>query len=283
MKISDSHTDFLTNIESVIVREQYIKAIKQYGVQNISCAVFTTNKMLKIEDIRDYANELDKFSKKYSINLLLSIEDLGFAKIQKDIEEIIKLKPMSVTLTWNYDNQFGGGANTRLGLSTCGKECVKLLEHNNILIDTAHMSKQMFWDFCNITQKPIYNSHSNIYCLKRHKRNLTYKQLNKIVKSNGYLGLTLYDEFVSKGLISSKDICFQFDYLIQRFGYKNFGLGTDLYGIDIDHLPIDVKGYEDINNIVNELKKLGYNNEVIDCLMYKNFERFLNRVDILKM
>lgn len=278
MKISDSHTDFLTSIESVLDREQYIQEIKQYGAQNISCAVFTTSNKLEVEDVIHYANELDNLRAKYNINLLLSIEDLGFVKIKKDIDEIIKLKPISVTLTWNYANQFGGGTNSKLGLSIYGKECVKILEQNNILVDTAHMSRQMFWEFCKITTKPIYNSHSNIYSLKRHKRNLTNKQIDKIVKSNGYLGLTLYDEFISKDLITSKDISLQFDYLVQKFGYKNFGLGTDLYGIDVAHLPIDVKGYKDINQVVNELKKIGYNREVIDCLIYKNFETFLERI-----
>lgn len=283
MKISDSHTDFLTMIDSLENKDQYIKQIKQDGAQNISCAVFTTNNGLIVEDVKNYAFELKSLRNKYNIKLLLSIEDLGFVKDEDDLNKIIKLNPISVSLTWNHINQFGGGANSKLGLTTWGKKCVKLLEQNNILIDTAHMSKRMFWDFCKITTKPIYNSHSNIYSLKRHKRNLTDKQIDKIVKSNGYLGLTIYDEFISKSLITSKDIAFQFDYLIQRFGYKNFGLGTDLYGIDVEHLPIDVKDYGDINQVVIELKKLGYNKEVVDCLIYKNFENFLNRINIIKI
>ena len=141
------------------------------------------------------------------------------------------------------------------------------------------MSRKSFWDFCKITNLTIYNSHSNIYSLKYHKRNLTDKQIAKIVESNGYLGLTLYDKFISNSSITSKDIANQFDYLIKKFGYKNFGLGTDLYGIDNSHLPTDVNGYNQLYNLASALKLLGYNQTIISHILYKNFENFLKRID----
>lgn len=278
MRISDSHTDFLTSIETAKDREKYIEEISTLGKHTISCAVFTTEKGIGVAEIKDYARELAILNKKYDINLLLSIEDLGFVRERNDLEEIIKLHPISTTLTWNDANQFGGGASSNLGLTPLGREYVRTLENNNILIDTAHMSRRAFWDFVRITNRPIYNSHSNIYALKRHRRNLTDRQIAKIVETNGYLGLTFYDEFVSRGKITARDIALQFDYLIKRFGYHNFGLGTDLYGIDIDHLPTGLKGYRDIDNLICELQNLGYNDEVIDRLIYKNFEHFLIRI-----
>lgn len=278
MKISDSHTDFLTSIENVEVREDYIREISTLDKHTISCAVFTTDKDLRVNDIKNYAEELAVLRNKYDINLLLSIEDLGFMREDKDLTCIIKLNPISATLTWNLANQFGGGANSDIGLTSLGKEYVKILENNNILIDTAHMSRRTFWDFVRITKLPIYNSHSNIYSLKRHKRNLTDKQIAKIVETNGYLGLTFYDKFISKGKITAQDIAHQFDYLIKKFGYHNFGLGTDLYGIDISHLPTDLKAYQDIDNLAHELKNLGHTDEIINCITCKNFENFLIRI-----
>ncbi|MBQ8522857.1 MAG: dipeptidase [Clostridia bacterium] len=281
MKISDSHTDFLTSIKYSSDRQNYIKQIKEYGAKNISCAVFTTNKGFSIDRISQYLNELDSFGKKYNINLLLSIEDIGFIKSNDEFDKLIALRPISVTLTWNYANQFAGGSYTDLGLSNLGKKYVKLLEENNILVDTAHLSQSSFWDFCKLSKLPIYNSHSNIYNLKHHNRNLTDKQIKQIVKTDGYLGITMYDQFISKNKITSKDLAYQFDYLIKNFGYKNFGLGTDLHGIDYDNLPLDIKGYNDLNNFVKQLKYLGYNKDIIDCILYKNFEDFVNRINCM--
>lgn len=279
MNISDSHTDFLTSIENKIDRENYVQQIVNWGVKNISCAVFTTEKMLQVKDIIQYAKELEILKEKYNTNLMLSIEDLGFIDNIQDLNQIIKLQPFSVTLTWNQANQFGGGAFSKLGLTDLGKSYVNILERNKILVDTAHMSRKSFWDFCKITCLPIFNSHSNIYSLKPHPRNLTDKQIEKIVKSNGYLGLTFYDQFVSNQHISSKDIAMQFDYLIKKFGYKNFGLGTDLYGVNTNNLPIDIKGYNQISAITKQLKLLGYNSKTMNQLLYKNFEDFLKRIN----
>ena len=275
MKISDSHTDFLTAIKNIEEREKYVSKIKSLGAKNISCAIFTTDKNMTMQDVITYSKELDWLQNKYGINLLLSIEDLGFIKNKEELQQIISLHPISVTLTWNYANQFGGGAHSNIGLSDWGKHCVSLLEQNNIFIDTAHMSRKSFWNFCKITKFPIFNSHSNLYALKRNARNLTDKQIEQIVKSNGYLGLTLYDRFISNSKISCKDIALQYDYLIKRFGYRNFGLGTDLYGVETNHLPYDIKDYGGILKLANELRSLGYSHKIVDCILYRNFENFL--------
>ncbi len=277
IRISDSHTDFLTVITSSKSREDYVKELSHLGLFNISCAIFTTDKKFNIQDIKKYADELNHYREKFQLNLILSIEDLSFIRDTEELHSLIKLRPISTTLTWNHINQFGGGANTTQGLTSLGRECIGILEDNRVLIDTAHMSRRTFWQFTRLTKYPIYNSHSNINSLKSHNRNLTDRQILKIVQSDGYLGLTWYDNFVNADNITARDISLQFDYLIKRFGYKNFGIGSDLYGIDDGHLPANLKSYSEINNLILELRNLGYNEEVIDCLIYKNYEDFLSR------
>lgn len=281
IKIADSHNDFMTKITAK-EKDCYLSQCQKVGVKIISCAIFTSNLKLCIDDLYNFKNEIVKLKNKYKdIFLLFSIEDIGFIH-EEDIDKFIKLRPISCTLTWNFDNQLAGGAFGGKSITKFGEEVIHKLENENIFVDTAHMNKKSFWKFCKLTKKPIYNSHSNIYDLKRHKRNLTDKQIEMIVKSNGYLGLTIYDKFVGKeGKVDSKTIALQFDYLIKKFGYKNFGLGTDFYGIDINNLPKDIKSYEDIEKIVRELKKLGYSEKIIECILYKNYEDFLKRNNLI--
>ena len=275
--ISDSHTDFITELNSLEEKEKYVKNIKQQGAEKISCAVFTTQKKLNLKQVEEFKEQIERLTAKYGVDLLFSVEDLGFLNIE-ETQKFIDLKPISTTLTWNFKNQFAGGTNSKKGLTKCGKEIVKTLEQNNILIDTAHLSRRAFWEFAKITTKPIYNSHSNINALCKHNRNLTNNQIKKIVETNGYLGLTIYDEFVVGRKITSLDIAKQFDYLIKNFGYLNFGFGTDLYGIDKDHLPVDIKNYLDLENKVsNHMFIMGYAREVVECIMHKNFDNFLKR------
>ncbi len=274
MKLCDAHTDFLTEIKTKEKREEYIKRIsKMCGA--ISCAVFTTNSTICLKDVENFKSELDYYNKKYHTNFLLSIEDLGFIKSIKELYELIKLKPISVTLTWNKENQFAGGAHTNIGLTKFCVETIKLLEENNILIDTAHLSRKSFHEFCKITTKPIYNSHSNINSIFKHKRNLTDNQIKKIVDSGGFLGLTFYEKFISNEKITLRDVANQFNYLVKKFGYKNFGLGTDLYGINNESLPTDFESYLDIEKLIKELKKLNCSKKLINAIINKNYKKFL--------
>ena len=271
MHISDSHNDFLTNLSKINI-EKYIKNLN--NIKLISCAIFTTNKQFNIKDINNYKKLINKLNKKYNLNLILSIEDLDFINNFHNLDKLIKLKPFSTTLTWNDANKFAGGANTDLGLTDQGILAITKLEENNILVDTAHMSRESFYNFTEISRLPIYNSHSNIDTLYSHSRNLTDDQISMIVNSNGYLGLTIYEKFISDHKISSLDIAMQFDYLIRTFSSYHFGFGTDFYGIDTEYLPTDISSYEDLNTVANTLLDLHHSHGVVERVMYKNFLDF---------
>ena len=66
-KISDSHTDILTEIKSKTKRENYFAQIKDY-VQTISCAVFTTNKKIDVTKIGKLKKEIEEYNNKYNLN-----------------------------------------------------------------------------------------------------------------------------------------------------------------------------------------------------------------------
>lgn len=280
--ISDSHTDFITELKRIKEKERYVQKLKQQKVGIINCAVFTSQQKLTIEQVQSYADDIKTLKAKYGVSLLFSVEDLGFLN-KEDLCMFLALKPISTTLTWHNKNQFAGGDMTNSGLTKQGKEIVEILEKNNIFVDTAHLSRKGFWQFAKITTNPIYNSHSNINSMHKHNRNLTDKQIKKIVETNGYLGLTIYDEFILGKRVSSLDVAKQFDYLIKKFGYLNFGFGTDFFGINKNNLPKDILNYLDLQNKVKKhLQDMGYSNTIIEHIMHKNFKSFLLRQKLIK-
>lgn len=269
MKICDLHTDFLTAISSKTKRENYAKnVLSKCGL--IVCAVFTTGKNIGLHDIEKYKEEIEFYNKKYGTNLVLSIEDIGFLKSIEEVKMLITLKPIMATLTWNYENKFAGGAKSNAGLTNLGKTAVKLFEQSGIFVDTAHLNRKSFFEFTKITTKPIICSHANIFAIHKNSRNLTNKQIETIIKSNGFLGLTVYQKFISKEKISSEEIAKQFDYLIKNYGDSNFGFGTDLFGIDKEFLPTNINTHLDLNNIALDLKFLGYSEKTISKICYIN-------------
>ena len=256
INLTDSHTDLVTALSSKFQKE-FIHNLPT-NVQAINCAVFTTDNSLCVKDIKKHKQQIQKLQKLTKTKLLFSVEDIGSISA-KEIDKLIKLKPFCVSLTWNFKNQYAGGAKSKGKITKLGKTTIKKLESNNVIIDTAHLNKKSFWKFVKITNKPILNTHSNINALHKNARNLTDKQIKTICDSNGFLGITIFDEFVKGGPINTYDIALQLDYLIKKFGHQNFGFGTDFFGIH--HLPTDLKTYDDIYKIANHLQNMGHSYE----------------------
>lgn len=270
MKICDTHNDFLTEIKTLREKIKYIKNLK--NVKTLGCAVFTTQQNLDLKKIKWLRNELYILQTYTKTKLLFTVEDIGSLNID-EVKALIKLKPFCVTLTWNEDNQYAGGANGESGLTELGVKAVNILENSGIIVDTAHLNRKSFEDFCKITKFPIFNSHTNINSIYSHNRNLRDEQIKHIVKSGGFVGITIYKDFISENEISSFDVAKQIDYLIKKFGYKNFGFGTDFFGIN--NYPKDIKNYLDLNIIKIHLKNFGYSNKIIKHIFYKNFIKFI--------
>ncbi len=272
-KICDAHTDFLTELKGEEL-ENYLEFLR--GTENIiSCAIFTTNGNFNVKKVEKLKNLI-----KNDANLLLSIEDLGFVKNLDELDKLIKLNPFSATLTWNADNQFAGGALGHGGITPLGKLAIEKLEANGVLVDSAHLNKKSFYMLARLTKNPLYCSHANIYTLHKHKRNLTDKQIKLIKNSGGFLGITIYQNFISSKKICARDIAMQIDYLIKNYGDNFFGFGTDLFGFDKNFLPTNIAGYKDFKNIKTALKNLGHRTKTINKIFYLNFYNFIKKLKI---
>lgn len=293
--VSDSHTDLLTslvdNVQKLKKEKSYFEStdfsktknkvfdyLLSQNVDILSLAVFTNNKNIQFKDLYLFKQIVEEYNQLELGRALISIEDIGFIKHFYGLQELVKLNPFSCTLTWNHDNQFSGGALGKSGLTEFGKFAVCYLEENNILIDTAHMNRKSFWEFVDLTSSPIFNSHTNIFSIYKNKRNLLDNQIKKIVETNGFMGITLYDKFIKNGSIKSFDIALQFNCLVEKFGINNFGFGTDFFGVDETNLPTDIKSYNDLYLVADHLCNFGYSSCDIKKLMHKNFSEFVSRV-----
>jgi membrane dipeptidase len=275
-KFCDSHIDLLTAIPQQNKREKYIKKIKKYGGDYISLAVFTTENKYSLANIEKFQKEVNYYNHKYDLHLLLSIEDFGAFDVD-DVKKLKKLNVFSSTLTWNNENQYAGGAMTQKGLTKLGKAAIAEFEREKVLIDCAHLSQKSFFDVANLSCQPIYNSHANIYSLFAHKRNLFDEQLSLIKDTNGFLGLSFYQKFISTNKISAFDIAKQFSYLFEKYGSKNWGIGSDFWGFDKYFSPFNLREYNDFDNLTNELTKIGFSKNDINSIFYKNFLDFIAR------
>lgn len=271
-KIFDLHNDYFLSLSKDSKKDNYLTKYDNAG--NIVSAIWTSEmneleSFEMLERARKFVNKREK--------LFLAVEDLHF--LNKDnLEKFVRMRPVYAGLTWNTCNALAGGAYETGRLSNFGKNVIKRLEENNILVDLAHLNENSFCDVAKQSSKPLFCSHSACYSLCNNARNLKDYQIKMIVESGGIFGLCLVSDFLS-GMKNSivNDILCHIDYLACHFGVDNLAIGTDFYGTK--HLPKGIKNYENlVSKVSSGLLKMGYTEKSINKIFYDNAHNFFNKM-----
>lgn len=273
-KICDLHNDLIT-AENFEKAKKYLTDNSKY-LNTLVLAVWTTHTQYNnFDDVKKLINKYRNFYIK--TKLLFGIEDISFIA-ETDFEKISELNPFYFSLTWNYENCFGGGAYSEIGLTDKGKKILDIMEQNKTVLDTAHLNEKTFWDCIENYNGHIINSHTCFNSVLKHKRNINDKQIQAILNKGGVIGLSFVGEFLCKDNVPKvDDVIRHVDYFINKFGSTGICLGTDFYGTD--NLPQNLKNYSDISLLVEKLYKIGYNKKTVDRLFNINLENFLRFTD----
>ncbi len=160
------------------------------------------SKMMMAKSVRD----IKKAVRQKKIATLLGVE--GGHMIENDLGNLVHLHKRGVryiTLTWNNSTNWATSAldeTTKAdslkhkGLTDFGKSVVKLMNDLGMLVDLSHVGEQTFWDAINITTKPVLVSHSCVYSLCPHRRNLKDDQIKAVGKNGGVIHLNFYSGFI---------------------------------------------------------------------------------------
>ena len=184
-----------------------------------------------------------------------------------------------ITLTWNANNEIGGGAFSEGGLTPFGVEFVKECERLGIVIDVSHLNRETFWDVAKITTKPFVASHSNADIVDNvygHKRNLDEVQIKAIRDRGGLIGLNFCYDFLQQqeypGLLSLGE---QIKYLLALGCEDVIALGSDYDGCDMIE---DLKCACSLENAYNTLLSQGFSKEILNKIFYENAQRFFEKI-----
>tara|TARA_X000000950_G_scaffold178263_1_gene216389 strand:+ start:1 stop:1083 length:1083 start_codon:yes stop_codon:yes gene_type:complete len=103
------------------------------------------------------------------------------------------------SLDWvssNYDEVYNLSKLKTVGLNNFGKEVIKICQENKVLVDVSHIGEKSFWDIDSVSSKPYIASHSSVYNLCPHFRNLKDDQIEAIKNKKGLIGLNPYPFFI---------------------------------------------------------------------------------------
>ena len=192
----------------------------------------------KIVKVYNYADLLQAV-KQHKIAAMFGVE--GGHMIEDDLnklDSLFKRGARYLTLTHNIAPFWATSAADETtkpnlphkGLTDFGKQVVMRMNQLGMMIDVSHAGDQTFWDIIQITTKPIIASHSSVYSLVPHRRNLKDEQIKAIAKNGGVIQVNFNPGFIDSSF-GKKETAFLKSHGAENDSLIKSGMG-DFYAMD---------------------------------------------------
>lgn len=321
--VIDMHCDLLLYLERHSGRSPFDRAsrcsfpqLKQGHVKLQVCAVFTQTDPHSVQKGSLQAQIYQEFPLRYpkdvahytpnwnlqsqQIATLMAFENAsGFCGEGEPFLEGIKRlhhfiqsisKPLYISLTWNTENRFGGGALTQKGLKEDGKRLLEELHQKRIALDLSHASDALAYEVIEYIDGhqldiPLMASHSNARAIASVPRNLPDDLAKEIFRRGGPIGLNLCRLFIGE----NEDFMLKhIAHWLELGGENHIVLGTDFF-YDAD-LPLGFQhgkeiffpNYQDASCYGRLLeflqKELNLSDALIEKLAYCNALNFIKHL-----
>ena len=171
------------------------------------------------------AVDIIKAAKQKKLAVLFGVE--GGHMIENDLNKLNALYNRGVrymTVTWNNSTDWatsaldetspptplhsverGADSLRKKGLTDFGKQVIKRMNELGMLVDLSHECEQTFCDIMKETSKPVLVSHSCVYALCPHRRNLKDEQIKAVAKNGGVIHLNFYSGFLDPAFEARSD------------------------------------------------------------------------------
>lgn len=244
------------------------------------------------EDVLGYAKEQEKKNKKYialvkdkfqadkavskgKCAAILAVE--GGAVLAGDLENINRMATYGVkviTLTWNGSNELGNGCFSKDtgGLTTLGKQAVKIMSKHGMITDVSHLNEAGFWDVADIAEKPFIASHSVSATVNNHPRNLTDKQFAQIRDCGGVVGVNLCKDQL--GRLDFETVYHHIAHFCEQSGENTVAIGSDFDGTT---LPTPWNNVTVMEQLAGFLLKKGFSYKLVDKIFFENAYNFFEK------
>ena len=230
------------------------------------------------------AKDIERNKKRHKLSLVMGLENAY--PIGRDLSRLqvfYDLGTRIVTLCHNYDNDVCDASRypekTWGGLSPFGKELVREMNRLGILVDCSHASTQTLYDCLELSTAPVICSHSCVYAIKDHPRNLTDDEIRAIAAKGGVIQVTTGRwalSWLPHAEVNVSTFCDHVEYIRNLVGVEYVGVGTDFDGGG------GMNGLEDaskMKDITVELLRRGWTDRELELFWGGNFLRVMHAVE----
>ena len=279
----DMHYDLLSVLYYCYLRNdfRYVKELQGYfndrNVHGIVANLYFMSeeemqremKGLKIDVVEMFKISTELFRKYFpDLDVVFSIEGCDFIKNIDELRKLYELGLRSILLVWNNKNKYGGGTYATGGLTEEGKKFIWEAINLGITIDLSHMNRETFEDTVSILKEAknkslnpkVIVSHSDVYELFNHPRNITDEQIKMLKEFKPVMGLVSYSMFLTD---KDEEIEVLKDKYLNHIKHVIDILGINCVGISSDDMEYDsILLGNPVENIIfpyKDLKKEIYN------------------------
>ncbi|KKK17037.1 hypothetical protein P175DRAFT_0528898 [Aspergillus ochraceoroseus IBT 24754] len=166
------------------------------------------------------------------------------------------------TLTHVCHNEYADSATPSTprhnGLSTAGRQLIHEMNRLGMAVDLAHVSAKTMHDALDTSKAPVMFSHSSVYALCPHPRNVPDDVLLRLRDNGGVIMITFFPEYTrcdDPSAASLADVADHIQHVGELIGYEYVGLGSDF-----DGMFTPIRGLEDVSkypDLIAELLRRG--------------------------
>ena len=124
--------------------------------------------------------------------------------IDSDLEVLRSYAALGVrymTLTHYLNNEWADSSTDKPahnGLTDFGKEVVREMNRQGMMVDISHVADKTFYDALAISQAPMIASHSSCRALCDHPRNMTDEMIKALASKGGVIQINYHIGFLSQ-------------------------------------------------------------------------------------
>lgn len=179
-------------------------------------------------------NDIDRG--RHEGKLVLGLNSQETRIIEHDLSRVAALHELGVRhmlLAYNVRNLVADGCAevADAGLSNFGRQVVREMNRIGILVDGSHTGRRSTLEAIEISEQPVIFSHSNVYSLCPHIRNVRDDQIRACARSGGVIGVVGVGAFLGRDRPGPEDLFHHIDYICSLVGPQHVGLGTDYVSI----------------------------------------------------
>ena len=216
------------------------------------------------------------------------------------VETYYQLGVRHILFAYNKRTMAADGCHERTdgGLSRFGMRLVSEMNRVGMVVDGTHCGYQSSMEMMEASEAPAVFSHSNVYAIRAHARNLKDDQIKACAATGGFIGVNGVGHFLADDMVATPEVMVQhIDYIAELVGPEHVAIGLDhVYFLEQQHArrrenpdsypegypPADWTGSylgpEHFPEIAETLVQHGYGDDEIIGILGGNYQRIARDV-----